>query len=76
MTFSISPFGVKTIRFKHEGDKEEKEINEFYNATLSDIKQSFHLNLGSYSSYTYNQLQYQAEINNEFKSLVTLRKKS
>lgn len=72
MTFSISPFGVKTIRFKHEGDKEEKEINEFYNATLSDIQQSFHLNLESYSSYTYNQLQYQAELNNEFKSLFTI----
>lgn len=72
MTFNISPFGVKTISFKHEGDKEEKEINAFYSATLSDIKQSFHLNLQSYSSYTYNQLQYQAEINNEFKSLFTI----
>lgn len=69
ITFNISPFGVKTISFKHEGEKLEKDINEFYKATLSDIKQSFHLNLEPYSSYTYNQLQYQAEINNEFKSL-------
>ncbi|MEK3981361.1 DUF3888 domain-containing protein [Psychrobacillus sp. FSL K6-2836] len=72
VTFNISPFGVKTISFKHEGDKLEKDINEFYKATLSDIKQSFNLNLGSYSSYTYNQLQYQAEINNEFKSLFNI----
>ena len=69
MVFNISPFGVKTISFQHEGEKLEKDINEFYKATLSDIKQSFNLDLGSYSSYTYNQLQYQAEINNEFKSL-------
>lgn len=72
MTFNISPFGVKTIIFKHEGDKLEKDINEFYKATLSDIKQSFNLNLESYSSYTFNQLQYQAEINQELKSLFTI----
>lgn len=72
MTFNISPFGVKTISFKHEGNKLEKDINEFYKATLSDIKQSFNLNLESYSSYTFNQLQYQAEINQEFKSLFTI----
>jgi hypothetical protein len=72
MTFKIDPLGVKTISFQHEGDKLEKDINEFYKATLSDIKESFNLNLGSYSSYTYNQLQYQAEINNEFKSLFNI----
>ncbi|QDQ01231.1 DUF3888 domain-containing protein [Lysinibacillus fusiformis] len=72
MTFNISPFGVKTISFKHEGEKLEKDINEFYKETLSDIKQSFNLNLESYSCYTYNQLQYQTEINNEFKSLFNI----
>ncbi len=72
MTFKISPFGVKTISFKHKGDKVEKEINEFYKAILSDLKQSFNLNLESYSSYTYNQLHYQAEINNEFKPLFNM----
>ncbi|MGE7092619.1 DUF3888 domain-containing protein [Lysinibacillus sp. NPDC048646] len=72
MTFNISPFGVKTISFKHEGEKLEKDINEFYKATLSDIKQSFNLNLESYSCYTYNQLQYQTEINKEFKSLFNI----
>jgi len=31
--------GVKTISFQHEGDKLEKDINEFYyKATISDIK--------------------------------------
>ncbi|WP_391207312.1 DUF3888 domain-containing protein [Psychrobacillus sp. L4] len=72
MTFNISPFGVKTISFKHEEEKLEKDINEFYKALLSDIKQSFNMNLESYSSYTYNQLQYQAEINKEFKSLFNI----
>lgn len=32
--------GVKTISFQHEGDKLEKDINEFYKATIKDIKQS------------------------------------
>lgn len=72
MTFKIDPFGVKKISFQHEGDKLEKDINEFYKATLSDIKQSFNLNSEPYSSYTYNQLQYQAEINKEFKSLFNI----
>lgn len=72
MTFNISPFGVKTISFQHEGEKLEKDISEFYKAILSDIKQSFNLNLGSYSSFTYNQLQYQAEMNNEFGSLFNI----
>lgn len=72
MTFKIDPFGVKTISFQHEGDNLEKDINEFYKETLSDIKQSFNLNFESYSSYTYNQLQYQTEINKEFKSLFNI----
>ncbi|QEY19470.1 hypothetical protein D0S48_01440 [Psychrobacillus sp. AK 1817] len=38
--------GVKTVSFQHEGDKLEKDINEFYyKATISVIKQSFNLNL-------------------------------
>lgn len=72
MTFKIDPFGVKTISIQHEGDKLEKDINEFYKTILSDIKQTFNLNLDSYSSYTYNQLQYQTEINKEFKSLFNI----
>ncbi|WP_025784643.1 DUF3888 domain-containing protein [Sporosarcina sp. D27] len=72
MTFNVDPFGVKTINFQHKGDKLEKDIDEFYKATLSDIKQSFNLNLESYTAYTYNQLQYQTEINNEFNSLFTI----
>ncbi|MGN7410754.1 DUF3888 domain-containing protein [Sporosarcina sp. SAFN-010] len=72
MTFNVDPSGVKTISFQHKGDKLEKDIDEFYKATLSDIKQSFNLNLESYTAYKYNQLQYQAEIKNEFKSLFTI----
>ncbi|MFF2755880.1 DUF3888 domain-containing protein [Psychrobacillus sp. NPDC058041] len=36
MTFKIDPFGVKAISFQHEGDELEKDINEFYKATLID----------------------------------------
>ncbi|MGE7689802.1 DUF3888 domain-containing protein [Lysinibacillus sp. NPDC097214] len=72
MTFEVSPNGVKTISFKHVGDKVEKDLNAFYSATLSDVKQTLNLNLESYNSYTYHQLQYQTEINNEFKPLFKL----
>ncbi|MGE7946254.1 DUF3888 domain-containing protein [Lysinibacillus sp. NPDC093688] len=72
MTFEVRPNGVKTISFKHVGDKVEKDLNAFYSATLSDFKQTLNLNLASYNFYTYNQLQYQAEINNEFKPLFKL----
>ncbi|WP_245799427.1 DUF3888 domain-containing protein [Sporosarcina newyorkensis] len=72
MTFNISPFGVKTISFQHKGDKLEKEINDFYKSTLTDIKKSFNFNLKPFSSYTYNQLQYQSEINDDFKSLFNI----
>ncbi|MGE7694479.1 DUF3888 domain-containing protein [Lysinibacillus sp. NPDC094177] len=72
MTFEVRPNGIKTISFKHVGDQVEKNLNAFYSATLSDIKQTFKLNLASYNSYTYNQLQYKAEINNEFKPLANI----
>ena len=72
ITFKIDPSGVKTISFQHEGDNLEKVINEFYKATLADIAESFELNIESYASYTYNQLRYQAEINNEFKTLTAI----
>lgn len=72
MTFNVDPFGVKTISFQHKGDKLEKDIDEFYKTKLSDIKQSFNLNLESYTAYKYNQLQYHAEIKKEFKSLFTI----
>ncbi|MEK4426066.1 DUF3888 domain-containing protein [Solibacillus sp. FSL K6-1523] len=72
MISEIDPSGVKTISFQHEGDQLEKDINEFYKVTLSDIKKSFQLNLDTYTSYIYNQLQYQAEINDEFKSLFAI----
>lgn len=72
MTFNISPFGIITTSFKHEGDQLEKDIDEFYKETLSDIKHSFNLNLAPYTAYTYKQLQYQAELNPDFKSLFTI----
>lgn len=72
MTFNISPFGVKTMSFQHGGDQLEKDINKFYKATLSDIKHWFQLKLDAYTSYTFNQLKYQAEINDDFNSLYTI----
>ena len=72
ITFEVSPTGVSTLRYIHEADDVEKAINAFYRATLLDIQQSFKLDLASYTSYRYDQLQYQAEINNDMKSLARI----
>ncbi|MCS5503090.1 DUF3888 domain-containing protein [Lysinibacillus sp. A4] len=72
ITFEVSPTGVSTLRYIHEADDVEKAINAFYRATLIDIQQSFKLDLASYTSYRYDQLQYQAEINNDMKSLAMI----
>ena len=72
ITFEVSPTGVSTLRYIHEADDVEKAINAFYRATLLDIEQSFKLDLASYTSYRYDQLQYQAEINNDMKPLATI----
>ncbi|MEQ6048752.1 DUF3888 domain-containing protein [Lysinibacillus capsici] len=72
ITFEVSPTGVSTLRYIHEADDVEKAINAFYRATLFDIQQSFKLDLASYTSYRYDQLQYQAEINNDMKSLAMI----
>ena len=72
ITFEVSPTGVSTLRYIHEADDVEKAINAFYRATLLDIQQSFKLDLASYTSYRYDQLQYQAEINHDMKSLAMI----
>ena len=72
ITFEVSPTGVSTLRYIHEADDVEKAINAFYRATLLDIQPSFKLDLASYTSYRYDQLQYQAEINNDMKSLAMI----
>lgn len=72
ITFEVSPTGVSTLRYIHEADDVEKAINAFYRATMLDIQQSFKLDLASYTSYRYDQLQYQAEINNDMKSLAMI----
>ena len=72
MIFNVSPMGIKRISYVHEGDEEEKKLKQFYFETISDIKQSFHLNLDSYSEYNYSQLQYKAEKEKEYKSLANI----
>ncbi|MBP0723849.1 DUF3888 domain-containing protein [Bacillus sp. RG28] len=46
----------KITNFKIEGDDTFKEIEAFYNETLSDIQQSFNLQLTDYTHYNPNEL--------------------
>jgi hypothetical protein len=72
MTFYINPGQIKVLNFKHEGDKKEKAINQFYKDTLADIQQSFHLNLKLYRKYNYEQLLFLVEKQKEYAPLLQL----
>ena len=72
VTFNISPMGVKRVNYYHEGDAEEKKVIQFYKESISDIEQSFHLNLDNYSEYSYDKLLYKAEKHEEYRSLSTI----
>lgn len=69
MQFGISAKGVKLLDYAHEGDDEEKKLEQFYKETLIDIKKAFHLNLLPYERFNYNQLRYKAEKQNDYDSL-------
>lgn len=60
---------VKVIEFIHKGDEWEKEITDFYDEAISDIRQTFKLNLNSYKELNYNQLMFKSETEKEYKSL-------
>jgi hypothetical protein len=60
---------VKVIKFIHEGDEEEKKIARFYDEVISDIRQTFKLNLNSFKKLNYEQLLYKSEKQREYKSL-------
>lgn len=69
MTISITPSGTNVLSYTHRGDKEEQKIKNFYNEVMTDIKQTFNLHLTSYKQYTYDQLRYLAEVEEEYKTL-------
>jgi len=69
ITFDISLSEIKPIDFKHQGDKYKKIIDQFYNKTLLDIKQSFSLNLDDYKEYKFNQFYHLAYTQETYSSL-------
>ncbi|MBB4825210.1 hypothetical protein HNO89_002439 [Sporosarcina luteola] len=69
MKFHVQTDGVALVSVEHEGDEEENKVNQFYKEVLMDITHSFHLNVLPFEKYTYPQLQYLAESNNDFNSL-------
>lgn len=68
----VNPLQIKSLSFKHKGDKEEKEVHKFYKKALSDIQKSFRLKLRSYNKYNSKQLHYFAEKNPENESLANI----
>ncbi len=69
ITFDISLAGIKTIDFNHKADKYEALIKEFYYETITDIKESFNLNLNNYQLYNYSQIIHLAHTNENYQSL-------
>lgn len=70
--FEVTVDKVKVIQFLHEGDDEERKIKHFYDEILTNIKQSFKLNLNSFKEVTYQQLLYRSEKLEEYKSLLKI----
>ncbi|MCM3399349.1 DUF3888 domain-containing protein [Oceanobacillus profundus] len=60
---------VKVIKFIHEGDEEERKIANFYNEAITDIKETFKINLNTFKKIKYEQLLYKSEKQKEYKSL-------
>ncbi|XMB67817.1 DUF3888 domain-containing protein [Mycoplasmatota bacterium zrk1] len=69
ITFSVSPSGVELLEYDHLGDEYEKLILEFSSEIIKDIKQSFNLDLDTYSKYSFDQLLFLAEKHKEYSSL-------
>jgi len=70
--FEVTVDKIKVIQFIHEGDEEERKIKHFYDETISDIKQSFKLNVNTFKKITYNQLLYKSEKQKGYKSLLNI----
>ncbi|WP_188455724.1 DUF3888 domain-containing protein [Virgibacillus oceani] len=60
---------VKIIKFIHKGDEWERKITDFYDETISDILQTYELNLNSFKKLYYKQLLFKSEKQKEYKSL-------
>jgi hypothetical protein len=56
ITMRVSPLGYEVIDYKHEVDETFNEIEGFYEETIRDIKQSFHLDLNGYKRYNLTEL--------------------
>jgi hypothetical protein len=82
ITMRVSPVGYEVLDYKHEVDETFRQIEGFYEETISDIKQSFQLDLNGYKRYNLTELmQHSNQVNNlealhdivieKFKSFVT-----
>lgn len=63
---------VKVIKFIHQGDAWEKKIIKFYDEVISDIQQSFNLNLNSFKRFNYEQLIFKSEKQKSYESLADI----
>jgi|SRR5690625_3189164 len=63
---------VRVIKFNHQGDEWERKITKFYDAVLSDIQQTLHVDLTSYKKFNDKQLMFKSEKQKAFKSLANI----
>lgn len=68
----VKPGKVRILTFIHKGDEYEKTIVRFYDKVISDIKDTFSLNLDAFKMFTYDQLLFKAEKQKDFQSLSSI----
>jgi hypothetical protein len=72
ITLAVNLFGINVINYEHKSDEWERKIRKFKADILTDITETFNLDMKSYQQYEYQQLAYLSDNQEKFKSLLNL----
>jgi hypothetical protein len=72
ITLAVNLSGINVINYEHKSDEWERKIRKFKADILTDLSETFNLDLKSYHKYEYQQLAYLSENQKKFKSLLNL----
>ncbi|MRG86483.1 DUF3888 domain-containing protein [Salinibacillus xinjiangensis] len=69
ISLRVNPYGIRVTDIQLEGDDEFYRVERFYKNAISDIKQTFSLNLESYQRYNMDDLHNRLEKKQSFTQL-------